>query len=171
MSKTQLRKTLASMTHEQVVEAVLEAYSANKDVKEYFEFFLNPDVEALTEKVMTALEKEIKRSRRGSAITRITQIKKRVKDYIAHGVGSNDVINLYIWILKVASALEFYNWYPERLVASYIGLLKDLLTYADRHSCVAEALKAVKGAINGMPAHSNIRRRMRDYLENSGLAD
>ena len=43
MSKIQLKKELQTMEAPQLREMILEAYSARKEIKEYFEFFLNPD--------------------------------------------------------------------------------------------------------------------------------
>ncbi|MDE5975763.1 MAG: hypothetical protein K2M10_01935 [Muribaculaceae bacterium] len=50
MSKTKLKKYLQNLTHDQIMEVVLDLYDARKDAKEYLEFFMNPDVKAELEK-------------------------------------------------------------------------------------------------------------------------
>lgn len=50
MSKALLKKELAHLDRDQLVEVILNAYSSSKEAKDYFEFFLNPDAEALLEK-------------------------------------------------------------------------------------------------------------------------
>lgn len=50
MSKAQLKKQLKNYDANQLTEMILELYGSNKDVKEYLEFWLNPDSEALAEK-------------------------------------------------------------------------------------------------------------------------
>ena len=42
MSKAQLKKHLAALTKEQIIEVILELYDARKEAKEYQEFYLNP---------------------------------------------------------------------------------------------------------------------------------
>lgn len=44
MSKTALKKELDSLTREQIIEVILTAYSSNKSIKDYFDFFAMPDV-------------------------------------------------------------------------------------------------------------------------------
>ena len=50
MSKTKLKKYLQNLTHDQIMEVVLDLYDARKDAKEYMEFFMNPDVKAELDK-------------------------------------------------------------------------------------------------------------------------
>ena len=51
MSKLQLKKEIQKLERHQLEQMVLDAYAARKETKEYFEFFLNPDVEKLTENI------------------------------------------------------------------------------------------------------------------------
>lgn len=50
MSKAQLKKQLKNFDANQLTEMILELYGSNKDVKEYMEFWINPDSGALAEK-------------------------------------------------------------------------------------------------------------------------
>ena len=43
MSKSTIKKLLQSMTKENIIEMVLELYSARKEAKEYLEFYASPD--------------------------------------------------------------------------------------------------------------------------------
>ena len=43
MSKSTIKKLLQSMTKEDIIEMVLELYSARKEAKEYLEFYASPD--------------------------------------------------------------------------------------------------------------------------------
>ena len=58
MSKTALKKKLESLTREQIIDVVLTAYSSNKSIKDYFDFFAMPDVEKLYEKFMRELTRK-----------------------------------------------------------------------------------------------------------------
>ena len=43
MSKTTIKKLLQSMTKAEIIEMVLELYSARKEAKEYLEYYACPD--------------------------------------------------------------------------------------------------------------------------------
>ena len=50
MSKSKLKKELAGMTQEQVADLMVQVYEASKEAKAWLDFYLNPDIEALSEK-------------------------------------------------------------------------------------------------------------------------
>lgn len=43
MSRSTIKKLLQSMTKTEIIEMVLELYSARKEAKEYLEFYVCPD--------------------------------------------------------------------------------------------------------------------------------
>lgn len=58
MSKPALIKHLLSLTREQLVGTVLEMYDNLKPVKEYFEYYLNPNEEEIQKKYKAIIQKE-----------------------------------------------------------------------------------------------------------------
>ncbi|MDE6341787.1 MAG: hypothetical protein K2K93_05675 [Muribaculaceae bacterium] len=50
MSKTQLKKYIADLPADQVGEILLQVYDASKEAKGWLDFYLNPDIEGLSEK-------------------------------------------------------------------------------------------------------------------------
>ena len=50
MSKTSLKKTLNSLTRDQIMEVVLDLYEARKEAREYLEYFISPDERGMAEK-------------------------------------------------------------------------------------------------------------------------
>ena len=50
MSKSKLKKELAGMTQEQVADLMVQVYEASKEAKAWLDFYLSPDIEALSEK-------------------------------------------------------------------------------------------------------------------------
>lgn len=83
MSKALLKKELAHLDRDQLVEVILNAYSSSKEAKEYFEFFLNPDLEALMQKKVDIIAKELNRAKYGYSKARISFIRKAISDFIA----------------------------------------------------------------------------------------
>ncbi len=66
------------MSKEQIIEVVLDIYSSRKDAKEYFDFFLNPDVEKLLDRYRNLAVKEFSRNKRRWSKARITVIKRKI---------------------------------------------------------------------------------------------
>ena len=50
MSKTKLKKALATMPKEQMEELLMQVYEASKEAKAWLDFYLDPNIEALLEK-------------------------------------------------------------------------------------------------------------------------
>ncbi|MDE7345542.1 MAG: hypothetical protein K2N48_02240 [Muribaculaceae bacterium] len=50
MSKSKLKKELAGMTQGQVSDLMVQLYEASKEAKAWLDFYLNPDIDALSEK-------------------------------------------------------------------------------------------------------------------------
>lgn len=50
MSKSKLKKELAVMTQAQVEDLMMQVYESSKEAKEWLDFYLDPDIEALSEK-------------------------------------------------------------------------------------------------------------------------
>ena len=58
MSTNRLKKHLQSLTKEQIVEVVLDAYNNSKAVQEYFDFYLQPNEKEKIKKYKAIIEKE-----------------------------------------------------------------------------------------------------------------
>ncbi len=50
MSKSKLKKELAGMTQDQIADLMMQVYEASKEAKAWLDFYLTPDIEALSEK-------------------------------------------------------------------------------------------------------------------------
>lgn len=55
MSKAKLKKILAGMDKDEIIEMVGELYDARKDAKAYLEYWIDPDIDKETEKTRTAV--------------------------------------------------------------------------------------------------------------------
>jgi hypothetical protein len=82
MSKTTLKKHLQSLTKEQVIEQVLGLYDTCKPVKEYFEYFLNPDEKGQFEKYKAIIVNEFyPKGKYAEPKTRFSLAKKAITDF------------------------------------------------------------------------------------------
>lgn len=57
MSKATLKKALAQMSRAEMQEMIIELYDSDRRVKEYIEFWLNPDMDKLIEDSKELLRK------------------------------------------------------------------------------------------------------------------
>lgn len=58
MSKTTIKKLLQSMTKAEIIEVVLELYSARKEAKEYLEYYACPDENEKLEEYKSIIREE-----------------------------------------------------------------------------------------------------------------
>ena len=140
MSKANLKKELVTFTSEQLVEVILNAYDSSKEAKAYFEFFLNPDVDALLEKKVDIIAKELGRSKHGYCKARISHIRAAIKDFAAFGVGPDYVARLMYYTLRMLVGHYGTTRYPDTLINGTLKLVRDYIIYANSHDMAASAL-------------------------------
>ena len=132
MSKLKLKKELNNMSREQLIDIILSAYDARKETKEYFEFFINPDVFAMMTKLEDAIIKECRKGKRGYAKFRISQIKNINKDFQGLNPGPEYVVQLMLASLVHLVRTTLYLYVSDAQYDSIIRFAKDTLAYADK---------------------------------------
>lgn len=137
MSKLQLKKEIKSLSREQLENMILDVYDARKEIKEYFEFFLNPDVDKLTEKYKVAISKELNRSKRGYSKARISVIKKLIKEFASFQPGFEAELELYYYAVSYSLLVETSLYFSDTLINGISFLVVQMLDYADCN-CVAD---------------------------------
>ena len=135
MSKAQLKKELESLSKEQIIEVVTDLYSLRKDAKEYFEYYLKPDVNALYRKYEEKIFKELRRvkryHRREMCASRITNIKRTVKEFESFGSGKEWTVKLMFNVVESALILSSSVMYSEKYSDSLSSFLQDAMLEAD----------------------------------------
>lgn len=129
MSKAVLKKELSSFTKEQLLDVILDMYSARKEFKEYLEFFVNPDSKALFEKYSQQIGNETYRISRGRSKMRVNVVKRCIKDFLSFNPDLEYCIEIYIVTLakitfiprRIYFGLSCYNL-CEYLVNSVLNL-------------------------------------------------
>lgn len=168
MSKTQFKKELATMDREQLVGLLLEAYDARRETKEYFDFFLNPDVEKLTEKYRKAIAKEFSREKRRYCRARISNVKSAIKDFASFQPGDEQVLDMYLWTVRLAMATEKRVDFPESLIKSVASLLQTAIAFADKALLADRCISAVDALLGDATAGTiYFRRSLSNYLSPS----
>ncbi|MDE6120597.1 MAG: hypothetical protein K2F63_02285 [Muribaculaceae bacterium] len=169
MSKISLKKELDKLDREQLVELILDAYSSSKETKDYFDFFLNPDADALVEKYVNIISKEINRSKRGYSKARITYIRNALKRFEGFGTGPDYVGRIIYYTIRMLVGQERYIRYTPTLTKGMYKLVADYIKYADANGFVSDALNNIdrmtkETQLGRPPVREAIRKAIADLI-------
>jgi hypothetical protein len=82
MPSPNLKKELQKLTREQLIEQIMDLYKKYKPVKEYYDFYLNPNEKELFEKYREIITNEFY-PKKGEPKTRFSVAKKAIADFKA----------------------------------------------------------------------------------------
>lgn len=121
------------MTREQLVEIILESYSANKEIKEYFEYFIAPDPDALYEKTCELIRKELLRNKYGNrSKARFSVVKKHIKKFGSFQPGTDYLEKIYIFTILCAMTVETFRYFAPAQFNGAVAIVKESLKWADK---------------------------------------
>lgn len=135
MSKAKLKKELSDMSREQLIDIILNAYDARKEFKEYFEFFLNPDVGAMMSKVELEIMKECRKSKHSYAKFKITNIKNTIKNFQGLNPGVEHVSDMMLVTIFHLMDMCYALYVADKQYDTIAKFVADSLTYADKNGC------------------------------------
>lgn len=162
MSKIQLKKELLNFDREQLTQLILDLYSARKEAKDYFDFFINPDVPALYEKYCKQINKEMLRGKYGRSTARISKIKQSIKEFASFGVGPEAQIDLILYAVRLGIIEERRKFYNKTLVIGIGSLLENVIEIADKNLVVDKVVPRINALLDGKvgtQAFTNYLRR------------
>lgn len=145
-----------------MIEVVLNAYSANKATKEYFEFFINPDVDKLYERFSREISKEILRGKHNRSTARISRIRKSIKDFESFNPGAERVRDLRLQTVGMLVEAEKTKTYTDTLIRGTLKLLNDTILYADKHLIFDSSMHDIDIIV---AEHSDRSRHFRAFLK------
>lgn len=110
MSKAKLKKALADLDKEEIIEMVGELYDARKDAKEYLEYWLNPDSGKELERRKLLLRKMFfSSSDKPKGLPSATSVKNIVKDYSSMCFDVENTADLMVWIAEC-----YVDWFAKK---------------------------------------------------------
>ena len=136
MSKSALKKHLQSLTKEQMIETVLEMYDNMKPVKEYLEFFLNPNEKEMFEKYRAVIVNEFyPKGKYFDPKTRFSVAKKAIADFRALKPTSELLADLMLTLPEMACQFTYnYGDMSEQYYNSAYNNFKAALQYMDKNN-------------------------------------
>lgn len=166
MSKAQLKKELAGLDKEQIIQVVLDAYAARKETKAYFDFFLNPDVDRLADKYKMKIAREFGRTKRRMSKARISVINGAVKEFASYSPGAEHVIDLTLYVISFALMTEDAVKFSDTLYNGIAKMTLSLLGYGEEHLLADRVLAGLLPATDpAAPCGSRyFRRLLRDTI-------
>ena len=98
MSKAKLKKALAALDKDQIIETALELYDARKDAKEWFEFWLDPDARKACEKAKTAVRRIFYTGDNPRRRPSMTNLNKIIKDFTTVCFDRDEVADFLLYV-------------------------------------------------------------------------
>lgn len=102
MSKRDLKKYLASMNHEQVMEQMLELYDKFADVKKYYDFVFNPKEEKLVQEAKMKIANEYFPVKAKRAKLRRSVAQKYIRHFLLLGVAPHAIADVMLYAIENA---------------------------------------------------------------------
>lgn len=166
MSKTALKKELSGFTKEQLIEVVLDLYSERKDVRDYFNFFLNPDSEKLAEKYRRLINKEFGRSKWSRSKARISVIRKLLKEFRSFHPDSKYIHLIYVQTIYLGLYYEDTLYFTDTLCNGVCKLVDEYLEYADGDGRLDDGLCNIDTLIQtDAPGGKSFKRAIADACQ------
>ena len=147
MSKANLKKEISQMSAEQLREIILDAYDAVPEIKQYFEYFINPDEDKLLTDFSEFVKKEFYRSKRHNCKARVLVVKRKLKKMQGFGMSYHKLNNaLLIVVVHIGIADKFvYLTDAHRKLVDFC--IEQLLARADKTGQYSDILKRIDETI------------------------
>ncbi len=149
-------------------------YDNRKDVKEYLNFYLNPDSKALSEKCIKPIVKEFQRTKYSDSKARITHVSAAIKYFESFSPDPEYAREFYFSTILIALNANKYYWFTERLI---IGLsekvVKRYLEMCDANFMLDKGIRRLLDSAEPLKKISGFAREISNvvyqYLENKAL--
>jgi thiol-disulfide isomerase/thioredoxin len=137
MSRLKLKKELQKLSKEQIIEQVLDLYDANKSVKEFYKFYLNPESEKeLMEKYKKIIVNEFEPTgRRHFPQGRYSVAKKAIADFKTLRPSPDLVAELMLTLVENACICgSTYGGFTESFYTSIASNFESALVFLKKEN-------------------------------------
>ncbi|MDE7153348.1 MAG: hypothetical protein K2O00_02735 [Muribaculaceae bacterium] len=142
MSKAGLKKELKQLDKDELIEVILDIYSLRKDAKEYFEYYINPDVDKLFRKYEDKIFKELKRVKkrfwRKETAARPSVIKRAIKEFESFGSGKEWTVKLMFSTVENALHISSDTQPTVKHADAISNILQECMLSANECGCFKE---------------------------------
>jgi hypothetical protein len=140
MSKPRLKKELQRLTKEHLVEQKLELYDNNKSVKEFNEFYLNPQGEKeLVEKYKKIIRKEFNVEHPERSGEKFSVAKRAISDFRDLQPSPEALADVMLYLPESACELTYrYGDFSEQFYDSTYSNYNAALAFMQKHNLLDE---------------------------------
>ncbi len=149
MSKTQVKKELEQLSHEQLVEFIAELYSSCRAARPYLDFYCNPDINALFDRYATSISKETQRGKRRYSTARISRIRADIREFATYGIETPMIIDLMLYAVRCIVLMEQQRIMKKPILSGCVTLINETLELADKSGIFTYALERVEALLDG----------------------
>lgn len=131
MPKPALKKELLKLTKEQLVAQILDLYEKNKSVKEFYDFYLNPNnEEELVVKYKNLIRKEFNVEKPERSTEKFSVAKKAISDFKGLQPSPEALADVMLYLPESACELTFcYGDFSEQFYDSACNNYKAALAF------------------------------------------
>ena len=147
MPKPNLKKELQKLTKEQLIEQVLDLYKKYNPVKEYYDFYLNPNEKELFKKYSEIITNEFY-PKRGEPKMRFAVAKKAIADFKALSPSPLLLADLLLLLPEVAT--EFTRDFGDMWEQYYISAANNFdvaLKFISSHDLFPQFKERIKNCL------------------------
>lgn len=131
MSKSQVKKLLAGMSKEEVINTVMELYDARKEAREYLDYYINPNESNELEKFKKIVLKEFDDDISRDPQCRFSVCRKALSDFKKLSPSTETLAEAMVYYVERVCEFSFYAgdlWeqYYDSAVSNFRSMLKFL---------------------------------------------
>ena len=138
MSKKALKTALSHLDADGLRQLVIDLYETRPEAKAFLDFFVNPDVKALTGKYLKAIAKELRRASRGRGKPRITNVRKLLSDYRSYSPGDEEIAALLVETMRLTVQANNDNRFADSVQKSFSRLMNQAVAFCAAHGFMNE---------------------------------
>ena len=163
MSKTSLKKLLSELDRDQLAEMIVELYEARKEAREYLEYFVSPDENAMLEKYKSVIQKEFFPAK-SRPRARTSVCKKAVKEFTTLHPSPRNVAELKLHLLEclIGYAVSMRSWIKQSVENLMMSAFDDTLHYLYANDLMNDMVPRIE---NMLLTSKKLKSGLRDGLE------
>ena len=132
MSKSQVKKLLAGMSKEEVINTVMELYDARKEARDYLDYYVNPNESNELEKFKKIVLKEFDDDISRDPQCRFSVCRKALSDFKKLAPSTETLAEAMVYYVERVCEFSFYAgdlWeqYYDSAVSNFRSMLKFLV--------------------------------------------
>ncbi|MDE5871245.1 MAG: hypothetical protein K2H22_04845 [Muribaculaceae bacterium] len=164
MSKSKLKKELAVMTQEQVADLMVQVYEASKEAKAWLDFYLNPDIEALSEKYRKQIHMKCYGRNGKARRPKMRDCNQLIKTFSTIVQDTTPICDLMLYFTEeITKVATLKGRYSESYIRTLTGQFRKTLEYLKSTGLLEYSLPRIRKTI--VLAESVSRYLAREYEE------